>query len=63
VHGEGPLVIADGARVRAEGALVGVYFPHHWMKPAVETLGDRVEVSDPLIAVVGRTRSAQPAQT
>ncbi|WP_350279666.1 methylated-DNA--[protein]-cysteine S-methyltransferase [Kribbella sp. HUAS MG21] len=37
--------------VVSEGALVGVYFPHHWVKPSAETLGERVE-SDPLVAVV-----------
>jgi len=52
VSAVGAPVSADGAHVRPEGALVGVYFPHHWVKPAVETLGDRVDVSDPLIAVV-----------
>jgi methylated-DNA-[protein]-cysteine S-methyltransferase len=33
----------------SENALVGVYFPHHWVKPTAETLG--VEASDPLIEV------------
>ncbi|HET6737792.1 MAG TPA: methylated-DNA--[protein]-cysteine S-methyltransferase [Kribbella sp.] len=33
-------------------ALVGVYFPHHWVKPKAETLGERVESTDPLIALV-----------
>ncbi|MEV6266147.1 methylated-DNA--[protein]-cysteine S-methyltransferase [Kribbella sp. NPDC051936] len=32
--------------------LLGIYFPHHWVKPSAETLGERVEASDPLIAVV-----------
>ncbi|MGW7682490.1 methylated-DNA--[protein]-cysteine S-methyltransferase [Kribbella sp. NPDC054772] len=32
--------------------LVGVYFPHHWVKPTVETLGERVESTDPLITLV-----------
>jgi methylated-DNA-[protein]-cysteine S-methyltransferase len=31
-------------------ALVGIYFPHHWVKPG--PLGERVEASDPLIAAV-----------
>ncbi|GAA1575348.1 MULTISPECIES: methylated-DNA--[protein]-cysteine S-methyltransferase [Kribbella] len=38
--------------VVAEDALVGIYFPHHWVKPSAETLGERVESTDPLIAVV-----------
>jgi methylated-DNA-[protein]-cysteine S-methyltransferase len=38
--------------VVSEDVLVGVYFPHHWVKPTAETLGERVEASDPLIAVV-----------
>ncbi|MEU8222647.1 hypothetical protein [Kribbella sp. NPDC048915] len=41
--GELTLVVADDA-------LVGVYFPHHWVKPSAESLGERVEASDPLIA-------------
>jgi methylated-DNA-[protein]-cysteine S-methyltransferase len=42
--GELTLVVADDA-------LVGVYFPHHWVQPSAETLGERVEASDPLIAL------------
>ncbi|MGZ0149542.1 methylated-DNA--[protein]-cysteine S-methyltransferase [Kribbella sp. WER1] len=38
--------------VVSEGALVGVYFPHHWVKPSAETLGERVESTDPLLALV-----------
>jgi methylated-DNA-[protein]-cysteine S-methyltransferase len=36
--------------VVSDGALVGVYFPHHWVKPTAEALG--AEASDPLIDVV-----------
>jgi methylated-DNA-[protein]-cysteine S-methyltransferase len=38
--------------VVSDEALVGVYFPRHWVKPSAETLGERVEASDPLIALV-----------
>jgi methylated-DNA-[protein]-cysteine S-methyltransferase len=38
--------------VVSESALVGVYFPHHWVKPTAETLGERVEATDPLVAAV-----------
>jgi methylated-DNA-[protein]-cysteine S-methyltransferase len=38
--------------VVSDGALVGIYFPHHWVKPSAETLGERVETSDPLVAAV-----------
>ncbi|HZX01710.1 methylated-DNA--[protein]-cysteine S-methyltransferase [Kribbella sp.] len=38
--------------VVSEDALVGIYFPHHWVKPSAETLGERVEATDPLIALV-----------
>lgn len=38
--------------VVSEDALVGVYFPHHWVKPSAETLGERVESTDPLITLV-----------
>src|SRR4051812_11711701 len=33
-------------------ALVGVYFPHHWVKPTADRLGERVESTDPLITLV-----------
>ncbi|HEY3560318.1 MAG TPA: methylated-DNA--[protein]-cysteine S-methyltransferase [Kribbella sp.] len=33
-------------------ALAGVYFPHHWVKPSAEKLGERVESTDPLIRLV-----------
>jgi methylated-DNA-[protein]-cysteine S-methyltransferase len=39
-------LVADG------DVLVGVYFPHHWVKPTAETLGERVEATDPFIAAV-----------
>lgn len=42
--------IGDLTLVASGDALVGVYFPHHWVKPAPETLGERVEAADPLIA-------------
>jgi len=31
--------------VASGGALVGLYFPHHWYKPAPETFGERVDAS------------------
>ena len=43
--------IGELTLVASDDALVGVYFPHHWVKPSTETLGERVESSDPLIAV------------
>src|SRR5690349_13491995 len=36
--------------VVSDGELVGIYFPHHWVKPSAETLGE--QASDPLIARV-----------
>ena len=44
--------IGELTLVAAGDVLVGVYFPHHWVKPSAETLGERVEASDPLIALV-----------
>jgi methylated-DNA-[protein]-cysteine S-methyltransferase len=44
--------IGDLTVVAADDVLVGVYFPHHWVKPTVETLGERVEATDPFIAAV-----------
>ncbi|MEU4289023.1 methylated-DNA--[protein]-cysteine S-methyltransferase [Kribbella sp. NPDC026596] len=40
----------DLTLVVSDNALAGVYFPHHWVKPTAETLGERVESTDPLIA-------------
>jgi methylated-DNA-[protein]-cysteine S-methyltransferase len=42
--------IGDLTLVASGNALTGVYFPHHWVKPTPETLGDRVESTDPVIA-------------
>ncbi|MEV5961007.1 methylated-DNA--[protein]-cysteine S-methyltransferase [Kribbella sp. NPDC051952] len=42
--------IGDLTLVASDNALAGVYFPHHWVKPTPETLGDRVESTDPVIA-------------
>jgi methylated-DNA-[protein]-cysteine S-methyltransferase len=44
--------IGDLTLVAADDVLVGVYFPHHWVKPTAETLGERVEATDPFIAAV-----------
>jgi methylated-DNA-[protein]-cysteine S-methyltransferase len=38
-------IVATGERI------TGLYFSHHWYRPAAETLGDPVDLSaDPLIA-------------
>ncbi|MGW6283236.1 methylated-DNA--[protein]-cysteine S-methyltransferase [Kribbella sp. NPDC055071] len=42
--------IGDLTLVASDNALVGVYFPHHWVKPTPEVLGHRVEPTDPVIA-------------
>ena len=44
--------IGDLTLVADDDVLVGVYFPHHWVKPSLETLGERVEATDPFIAAV-----------
>ncbi|GAA2839478.1 methylated-DNA--[protein]-cysteine S-methyltransferase [Kribbella solani] len=38
--------------VVSEQTLVGVYFPHHWVKPTAETLGERVEADAFVTTVV-----------
>jgi methylated-DNA-[protein]-cysteine S-methyltransferase len=38
--------------VVSEDALIGIYFPHHWVKPPAETLGEQVDSTDPLITLV-----------
>ena len=44
--------IGDLTVVADDDVLVGVYFPHHWVKPSLETLGERVEATDPFITAV-----------
>jgi methylated-DNA-[protein]-cysteine S-methyltransferase len=50
--------IGDLTLVASGTALAGVYFPHHWVKPTPETLGERVRdtapATDPLIAEAAR---------
>ena len=48
----------DLTLVVSDNALAGVYFPHHWVKPTPETLGERVRdtnpATDPPIAEAAR---------
>jgi methylated-DNA-[protein]-cysteine S-methyltransferase len=46
--------IGDLTLVASDNALVGVYFPHHWVKPAPSTLGEQVSPTDPVIAEAAR---------
>jgi methylated-DNA-[protein]-cysteine S-methyltransferase len=46
--------IGDLTLVASDNALAGVYFPHHWVKPSPEVLGDLVEATDPVIAEAAR---------
>jgi methylated-DNA-[protein]-cysteine S-methyltransferase len=46
--------IGDLTLVASDNALTGVYFPHHWVKPAPDSLGDRVEATDPVITEAAR---------
>jgi len=46
--------IGDLTLVASDNALAGVYFPHHWVKPAPSTLGERVSPTDPLLAQTAR---------
>jgi methylated-DNA-[protein]-cysteine S-methyltransferase len=46
--------IGDLTLVASDNALAGVYFPHHWVKPSPESLGDLVEATDPVIAEAAR---------
>lgn len=46
--------IGDLTLVASDNALVGVYFPHHWVKPTPETLGEQVEATDPLLSEAAR---------
>jgi len=46
--------IGDLTLVASDNALAGVYFRHHWVKPAPETLGERVEATDSLLSEAAR---------
>ncbi|WP_405070445.1 methylated-DNA--[protein]-cysteine S-methyltransferase [Kribbella sp. NBC_01510] len=46
--------IGDLTLVASDNALAGVYFPHHWVKPSPDVLGDLVEATDPVIAEAAR---------
>lgn len=47
--------LGDLTLVAADDALIGVYFPHHWVKPDPATLGDPVDpTQDPVLAEAHR---------
>ena len=47
--------IGELTLVAADAALIGVYYPQHWVKPERATLGDEVALgSDPLLSEVAR---------
>jgi methylated-DNA-[protein]-cysteine S-methyltransferase len=47
--------LGDLTLVATDDALTGVYFPHHWIKPAPGTLGDEVELAtDPVLREAAR---------
>ena len=46
--------IGDLTLVASDNALAGVYFPHHWVKPTPETLGEQAEATDPLLSEAAR---------
>lgn len=54
-HAVVPTSLGAITLVAAADALTGVYFPGHWYRPNVETLGARVDAaSDPVLAVAKR---------
>jgi methylated-DNA-[protein]-cysteine S-methyltransferase len=46
--------IGDLTLVASDNALAGVYFPHHWVKPAPSALGEVVSSTDPVLAEAAR---------
>jgi methylated-DNA-[protein]-cysteine S-methyltransferase len=47
--------LGDLTLVAADDALIGVYFPHHWVKPDQATLGEAVSAGeDPVLAEAQR---------
>lgn len=48
-------VIGAVTLTATDGAITGVYFPHHWYAPSVDTLGEAVELgSDPVLDEAAR---------
>jgi len=41
--------LGDLTVVASDGAVTGIYFPHHWVKPDPATLGEQVELADDLL--------------
>jgi methylated-DNA-[protein]-cysteine S-methyltransferase len=47
--------LGDLTLVASGDALIGIYFPHHWVKPERATLGDQVEAAaDPVLKEAAR---------
>lgn len=47
--------LGDLTLVASDDALIGVYFPHHWVKPERATLGDEVQATtDAVLAEAAR---------
>ncbi|MDX6262653.1 MAG: methylated-DNA-[protein]-cysteine S-methyltransferase [Kribbellaceae bacterium] len=47
--------LGDLTLVASDDALIGIYFPHHWVKPERATLGDQVEAAaDPVLKEAAR---------
>ncbi len=54
-HAIAATVIGELTVVAADDALIGIYYPQHWVKPERATLGDEVDLeSDPLLVEVVR---------
>ncbi|GAB3042358.1 methylated-DNA--[protein]-cysteine S-methyltransferase [Parafrigoribacterium mesophilum] len=54
-HATAPTAIGELTLVAADAALIGIYFPQHWVKPERAALGDLVELErDPLLAEAAR---------
>jgi methylated-DNA-[protein]-cysteine S-methyltransferase len=45
--------LGDLTLVASDNVLIGVYFPHHWVKPTRATLGEQT-TSDPLLTEAAR---------
>lgn len=50
--------LGDLTLVASDDALIGIYFPHHWVKPERATLGDEVDAAtDPVLEEAARQLS------
>ena len=51
-------VLGELTLVAIDDAIVGLYFPHHWTRPSLETFGPRVDAHDDALLGLASTQVA-----